>query len=101
MFHENAWKYIPGGTKDTPPEVIEAETRKLTPLDHCGLPEDISNVVRFLVHPQAGWINGVYPHCFSTVWQSLLTMQNRANGHNQRRSHGLARMVYMHPELIG
>jgi NAD(P)-dependent dehydrogenase (short-subunit alcohol dehydrogenase family) len=39
------------------PEVMEAEVAK-TPLGRLGRPQDIADVVGFLVSEQAGWITG-------------------------------------------
>jgi len=35
-----------------------AQLSKLAPLERLGRPEDIANVVSFLVGPDAGWVNG-------------------------------------------
>jgi 3-oxoacyl-[acyl-carrier protein] reductase len=39
------------------PEQIE-QLAKMTPLERLGTPDDIANVVAFLVSPEGGWING-------------------------------------------
>jgi 3-oxoacyl-[acyl-carrier protein] reductase len=43
--------------KDKTPEQIE-HLAKMPPLERLGTPEDIANVVAFLVGPEAGWVNG-------------------------------------------
>jgi len=43
--------------KDKTPEQIE-HLAKLPPLERLGQPEDIANVVAFLVGPDAGWVDG-------------------------------------------
>ena len=59
MFYENAWRYTPGATKDTPVEDIMAKAKNLSPLGRCAVPEDIARVVAMLVSPDARWINGM------------------------------------------
>jgi 3-oxoacyl-[acyl-carrier protein] reductase len=39
-------------------EALISELAKLAPLERLGLPEDIANVVSFLVGPTGGWMNG-------------------------------------------
>ena len=58
MFYENAWRYMPGASKDTPISEIENRAMMASPLLRCGMPEDIASVVAFLAAPDAGWING-------------------------------------------
>jgi NAD(P)-dependent dehydrogenase (short-subunit alcohol dehydrogenase family) len=58
MFHQNAWHYAPGATKDTPIEHIEAGIAKLIPLGRCAVPADIARVVMFLCHDDSEWLNG-------------------------------------------
>jgi 3-oxoacyl-[acyl-carrier protein] reductase len=43
--------------KDKTPEQIE-HLAKMPPMERLGQPEDISNVVAFLVGPDAGWVDG-------------------------------------------
>jgi 3-oxoacyl-[acyl-carrier protein] reductase len=43
--------------KDAGPAVLEREVAK-TPLGRVGQPQDIADVVGFLVSEQAGWITG-------------------------------------------
>jgi 3-oxoacyl-[acyl-carrier protein] reductase len=38
-------------------EALISELAKLAPLERLGLPEDIANVVSFLVGPAGGWVN--------------------------------------------
>jgi 3-oxoacyl-[acyl-carrier protein] reductase len=40
-----------------PPELVERLTRQ-APLERLGTPEDIANLVAFLVGPEGGWVNG-------------------------------------------
>ena len=40
-----------------PAELVD-RIAKLAPLERLGTPEDIANVVAFLVGPKGGWING-------------------------------------------
>ena len=43
--------------KDKTPEQIE-HLAKMPPLERLGTPDDIANVVAFLVGPESGWVNG-------------------------------------------
>jgi 3-oxoacyl-[acyl-carrier protein] reductase len=43
--------------KDKTPEQIE-HLAKMPPMERLGQPEDIANVVAFLVGPEAGWVDG-------------------------------------------
>jgi 3-oxoacyl-[acyl-carrier protein] reductase len=51
----------PTGTKlflDGKPQQVIDHLTKLAPLERLGQPEDVANVVAFLVGPDGGWING-------------------------------------------
>jgi len=81
MFHQNAWHYSPGVTKDTPIEQIEAGIAKLIPLGRCAVPADIARVVMFLCHDDSEWLNGKrYPLPISTP------LRSNANVHISYRS---------------
>jgi 3-oxoacyl-[acyl-carrier protein] reductase len=43
---------------DAGPEVIQAEVVTATPLGRVGRPQDIADIVGFLVSDQAGWVPG-------------------------------------------
>ncbi|MNR59752.1 7-alpha-hydroxysteroid dehydrogenase [compost metagenome] len=40
-----------------PPELVERLTKQ-APLERLGNPEDIANLVAFLVGPEGAWVNG-------------------------------------------
>jgi len=58
MFSENAWHYVPGGTKDMSVTSIEEGIAGQCPLGRLAVPQDISRVVAFLAHDESEWING-------------------------------------------
>lgn len=51
----------PTGTElflDGKPDAVIEKLSKANPLERLGTPEDIANVVAFLVSPDGGWVNG-------------------------------------------
>lgn len=57
MFHDVSHHYIPGGEKYTAEE-RQKMAAFASPLHRNGFPEDIANVVGFLVSKEGEWING-------------------------------------------
>lgn len=57
MFHDVSHHYIPGGEKYSPEE-RQKMAAFASPLHRNGFPEDIANVVGFLVSKEGEWING-------------------------------------------
>ena len=57
MFHEVSHHYIPNGEKYSPEE-RQKMAAFASPLHRNGFPEDIANVVGFLVSKEGEWING-------------------------------------------
>ena len=57
MFHAVSQHYIPGGEKFSAAE-REAMAAHASPLHRNGFPEDIANVVGFLVSKEGEWVNG-------------------------------------------
>ncbi|KAJ5761811.1 Glucose/ribitol dehydrogenase [Penicillium nucicola] len=57
MFHAVSQHYIPGGEKFTAEE-RQAMAAHASPLHRNGFPEDIANVVGFLVSKEGEWVNG-------------------------------------------
>lgn len=57
MFHDVSHHYIPGGEKYTPEE-RQKMAAFASPLHRNGFPDDIANVVGFLVSKEGEWING-------------------------------------------
>ncbi len=58
----NCIKPGPTDTGWMSPEV-EAEVRRRTPFGRPGMPADLTGLVRFLLSPEGGWINGQVLHC--------------------------------------
>ncbi|KAK0729562.1 hypothetical protein B0H67DRAFT_475677 [Lasiosphaeris hirsuta] len=61
MFHEVAHHYLPAalsGGKEYSPEELQAMAAFASPLHRNGFPQDIANVVGFLVSKEGEWING-------------------------------------------
>ncbi|KAJ5725587.1 uncharacterized protein N7483_006944 [Penicillium malachiteum] len=58
MAVENAWRYVPGATQDTPYAEAKEALGKMCPLGRFGLPTDVAKVVAFLSSDDGGWING-------------------------------------------
>ncbi|OJJ57397.1 hypothetical protein ASPSYDRAFT_58942 [Aspergillus sydowii CBS 593.65] len=57
MFHAVSHHYIPGGEKFTAEE-RQRMAAHASPLHRNGFPEDIANVVGFLVSKEGEWVNG-------------------------------------------
>ncbi|KAI0121112.1 putative hydroxysteroid dehydrogenase [Xylariales sp. AK1849] len=57
MFHDVSHHYIPNGEKFTAEERQQMAAHA-SPLHRNGFPEDIANVVGFLVSKEAEWVNG-------------------------------------------
>ncbi|KAL2808480.1 hypothetical protein BJX63DRAFT_436075 [Aspergillus granulosus] len=57
MFHAVSHHYIPGGEKFTAEERQQMAAHA-SPLHRNGFPEDIANVVGFLVSKEGEWVNG-------------------------------------------
>jgi tetrahydroxynaphthalene reductase len=57
MFHDVSHHYIPHGEKYTPEERMKMAAFA-SPLHRNGFPQDIANVVGFLVTKEAEWVNG-------------------------------------------
>ena len=57
MYIDAARKYIPDA-ESWSDEKVDQAVSKLSPLGRPGYPEDISQVVGFLVSEAGGWING-------------------------------------------
>lgn len=58
----NCVKPGPTDTGWMSPEV-EAEVRRRTPFGRPGMPADVTGLVRFLLSPEGGWVNGQVLHC--------------------------------------
>ncbi|KAL6702824.1 hypothetical protein ACN47E_000910 [Coniothyrium glycines] len=57
MFHDVSQHYIPGGDKYTAEQRQEMAAHA-SPLHRNGFPQDVANVVGFLVSKEGEWING-------------------------------------------
>ncbi|KAI0469982.1 putative hydroxysteroid dehydrogenase [Xylariaceae sp. FL0804] len=57
MFHDVSHHYIPGGDKYSPEE-RQKMAAHASPLHRNGFPDDIANVVGFIVSKEGEWING-------------------------------------------
>ena len=57
MFHDVSQHYIPNGEKYTAEE-RQKMAAHASPLHRNGWPEDVANIVGFLVSDEAEWING-------------------------------------------
>ncbi|KAK3629717.1 Short chain dehydrogenase AgnL6 [Elasticomyces elasticus] len=57
MFYDTAKDYLPNADSMTEQQILDI-VASVSPLNRCGYPTDIANVVCFLASKQSEWING-------------------------------------------
>ena len=65
MWMANSWRYAPGCDKGSTITDIEKSLANGSPLNRCGVPEDIGKVVCLLSSPDGEWINGRFSVIFN------------------------------------
>lgn len=65
MWMANSWRYAPGCDKGSSMNEIEQALANGSPLNRCGVPEDIGRVVCLLASPDGEWINGEFRNLMS------------------------------------